>query len=232
MGASFSSEAQAEPPALARPSTPQREPATATEPPAEPPAAAAASVVEAEPPILHAPPETALAPPAKRARLETPAQSTDLSDRSVAACAHEAIVAVHRRAVALGLVDAHTAQHPALLSAAGARSGDSVLDVPMQQALHRMLAQPLTAMLLETALRRHATCERCTASDVLRVGELARKIFLMVPLSSRGRFARASREWAEVARSCWRADDYLPVEPTAFTPVARLHSMACHSVAA
>jgi len=235
---------------------------------------------------------------------------TDLSDRSIQLCTQDAILAIHQRAVGLGIVDEHTSTYDLLagsdlaafaprpaeppaaptapgtfspLSAAaagvaasfrslvgGVRSmqpvprrtdGGSpssagrpatgfdrsvassppvslptahpprtaILDAPTQRALYRILHPSITAMIHEAALRRHSSAQACGFGDVLRVSELAQRIFILMPLRSRGPFALACRDTAEVARLCWSSHEFTHVDPAAFrllrsvgSPVAQL----------
>jgi len=242
---------------------------------------------------------------------------TDLSDKSIQLCTQDAIAAVHRRALGLGLVDKETPRFslldgaslagaapppaqpppPGLFTAAAgvaaslcalvgprraeapaqcgatAREGgpprgtvrtaappastvlsgpdaeaeaaeaeaeaveasgvrgleSAVLDPATQRALYRVLHPHVTSIVHEAALRRHASAQACTLSDVLRLSELAGRIFLMVPLASRGAFATACRDCAEVARSCWSTSEYEQARPSSFkllrclgSPVAQL----------
>ena len=210
-------------------------------------------------------PEDAEEPSSKRRRTQT-----DLSDRAILMCAQEALEAVQRRALDLGLVDPLTSQHalysplepagsPAgggggggggahsssargMLglwgSAAGGDGGDSpwssahattrptsILDHTSQAALYKVLYAPLTALLHRTALRRHETLsDACGIGDVLRVAELAQRIFLLLPLSARGPFAQVSLEWRDSAKLCWRVDDFDLVEPIRFHEVQAFDS--------
>lgn len=105
----------------------------------------------------------------------------------------------------------------------------AILDSATQRALYRLLHPSITAMIHEAALRRHSDAQACSLADVLRVSELAQRIFILMPLRSRGPFAMACRETAEVARHCWSLHEFTPVDPTAFrllrsvgSPVAQL----------
>jgi uncharacterized membrane protein YgcG len=166
-------------------------------------------------------------PPAKRQALLT----TDLSDRHIQLCAQDAILAVQKRVVQLQMLDHETELHNIAPygSAAGASSTDHaasssdgaadaaaaaaaarscVLDSFTQRAFYEMLHGPLTALQHQTALRRHDHCSRCLISDVLHVSDVGQRLFRMIRMGDRGPFARVCREWAEIARLCWQAEEF------------------------
>ncbi|KAL1495329.1 hypothetical protein AB1Y20_017184 [Prymnesium parvum] len=122
------------------------------------------------------------------------------------------------------MVDPTTIQHSLLPSSSSSprSSCTSVLDTNTQLALHRMLHAPLTALQHETALRRHAACERCSLSDVLRVSDLGQRVFLLVALRWRGAFSRVCHEWNEVAKLCWQAEAFELVSVLQRTPLTDL----------
>ena len=96
----------------------------------------------------------------------------------------------------------------ASLGTSSAGGAGCVLDPYTQRAFFEMLHGPLTALQHQTALRRHGECSSCIISDVLRVSDLGQRVFLMIPMRWRGPFARVCREWSEISRMCWQADEY------------------------
>ena len=269
-----------------------------------PEASAPAAAIVAVPPAEH--PKPAAQPPSQPVPTggdggpssKRPCQvAMDLSDRAIALCAQDAILAVQNRVMRcvpslpprtfslasihavsprhatapcvlgrLGMVDGATRQHslapppgstdlgscsrrellahprtrprkaskarvltqrsyPSALPVLATRSDpppNTVLDSATQQRLYQMLRDPLTTLQYSTALRRHKSCAPCTLSDVLRVADLGHRVFLMVPMRWRGPFARVCRDWAEIGRACWAADDYELVQVQQSVKIATL----------
>lgn len=77
----------------------------------------------------------------------------------------------------------------------------AVLDPATQRALYRVLHPHVTSIVHEAALRRHASAQACTLPDVLRLSELAGRIFLMAPATSRSH---------EIARDAPRSHEMSP----------------------
>ena len=107
-----------------------------------------------------------------------------------------------------GGASASTAHASTAAAAAAAGGSSCVLDRYTQRAFYEMLHGPLTALQHQTALRRHDQCSRCLISDVLHVPDVGQRLFRMIRMGDRGPFARVCREWCELARLCWHADEF------------------------